>query len=210
MNFDEIQQTWRSPLNQPSAAQLEKQKMVFVSDLKRRHRGNLLLLALVFALLAFFTGKLLLQVFWPDPQLDKIDLSREWAVLPFFALPWIAWIALVVLYRRHRRQHPDYAKSIHASVAGLLDENRMERVRYKIVGVLLAASVLVLPLVAHQLRAVGKSGDEILIPAYVIYPGYVLLTLVWSAFHYRRKLLARKRELEALLATYDDKAASGT
>ena len=204
MNFDDIQKTWRSPLNQPSAAQLEKDKMKFVSDLKRRHRGNLLLLGLVFALLLFITGKIVLHVLMPDPQLAKVDLRREWTIIPFFALPWIGWLVLVHLYRRHRRQHPDYAKSIAATVAGLLDENQMERTRYKVIAALLVVSALVLPAVIAQLRAVGKVGDEIVVPAYAIYPAYVVFVLIWAAVHYRRKLLPRKRELEALLATYAD------
>lgn len=203
MNFAEIEKTWRSPHNRPAPAQLEEIKMQFVTDLKRRHRGNLLLLALVFALMAFFTGKLALHILWPDPALAKVNLTREWGVVPFFALPWMGWLALVFIYRRHRRRHPDFAKSIRASAAAALDENRMERTRYKVIGALLIASALLLPLVVHQLRDVGKAGDEILIPAFVIYPAYVLGTIVWVIRYYRHKLLPRKRELETLLASYE-------
>jgi hypothetical protein len=202
MNFDDIQQTWRSPQNQPSAAQLETDKMKFIADLRRRRRGNALFLALIFALLAFMTGKIVLHALWPDPALDRIDFTREWGVILMFALPWIAWIVMLRLDRRHRGLHANYDRSINRSVAALLDENRMERVRYKVVGVLLVVSVFVLPIIVFQLRAVGKAGDEILLPAFVLWPLYVTGVLVWAAFHYRRKLLPRKHELEGLLQQY--------
>src|SRR5690606_30448987 len=84
----------------------------------------------------------------------------------------------------------------------LLDENRTERVRYKFIAGLLAASALVLPVIVYQLRAVGKAGDEIMVPALVIYPAYVLLLLVWFAYYFRKKLSPRKQELETLLSSY--------
>jgi hypothetical protein len=203
MSFADIENTWRSPHNRPDPGQLEKQKMEFITDLNKRRRGNLLLLWLVFSLLVFLTGKLSLQVFWPDPSLDKVDLSREWAFIPFFALPWIGWGVLVYLHRRNARRHPRVGDSIHASVAALLEDNRSERARYKVIAGLLGASVLVLPAVVDQLRAVGKAGDEILVPAFVIYPLYVLGTLIWAFIHDRRRLLPRKRELETLLKSYE-------
>lgn len=206
MNFADIQNTWRSPHNRPTEAELEERKMKLTDEIRRRHRGSLLLLALVFAALAFFTGRIAWHLLWPDPALDPIDLAKEWGVLPFFALPWIAWVILLQLHRRHRARHSDYGRSIRTSVLALLDENRMERIRYRVVGALLVASVFVLPLIVSQLREVGKAGDEILIPAFVIYPAYVVGVLVWAAVFRRRQLLRRKQELEALLASYEQPA----
>jgi hypothetical protein len=55
----------------------------------------------------------------------------------------------------------------------------------------------------HQLRAVGKAGDEILLPAYVIWPVYVALMVVWFSWCYFRRLLPKKRQLEALAQSYE-------
>lgn len=202
MNFAEIENLWRSPQNRPNAAELEKQKMEFITELRRRRRSACMLLFIAFLPLAFLTGKLVAHILWPDPALDTVDLSREWGVIPFFAVPWIGWFAMLWLYRRHWRAHADYASSISASVAALLDENRTERARYKFIAGLLIASVLLLPLVVYQLRAVGKAGDEILVPAFVIYPAYVAGMVIWVISYYRRKLLPRQRELETLLSSY--------
>jgi hypothetical protein len=66
--------------------------------------------------------------------------------------------------------------------------------------------LLSLPLlggVVWQLRAVGKMGDEVLIPAFVLYPAYVVLMVGWIGWQYVRKTRPRQRELEALLSDYD-------
>lgn len=203
MNFADIETMWHSPQNRPDPAQLEKQKMAFVADLQRRRRGNLIFLALVFTMLVFITGKVVLHVWWPDPALDRVNLAREWAIVPFFALPWIGWFFMVRLHWQHHVNHPHSDASISASVAALLDENRAERTRYKFIAGLLVASVLVLPVIVFQLMGVGKAGREIVIPALVVYPAYVVGLLIWSWFHHQRKLLPRKLELEALLKSYE-------
>lgn len=202
MNFAEIENAWRSPRNRPSPAELEKLKMEFITDLRRRRRDAFGLLCLVLLPMVFLTGKLALHILWPDPALDAVDLSREWGVIPFFALPWIGWLVMVRLYRKHQARHPNYEASISASVAALLDENRTERTRYKVIAALLVVSVALLPVIVYQLRAVGKTGDEILIPAFVIYPAYVAAMVIWIVVHDRRKLLPRKNELETLLGSY--------
>jgi hypothetical protein len=204
MNFAEIQNAWQSPHNQPSAAEREKERMNFITDLRRRHRANRIFLSLVLVPLVYFTAKVGLHLFWPDPELDKVDLRREWAIIPFFALPWIGWFAMLRLHRQHRSRSANYERSISASVAALLDENRTERMRYKFISALLITSAIVLPLIVWQLRAVGKAGDEILVPALVIYPAYVLIMLAWFAYTFRKKLDPRKQELESLLKAYNE------
>ncbi len=203
MNFADIETMWHSPRNRPNPAELEKQKMQFVADLKRRRRGNVLFLALVFSAMALITGKLVLHVLWPEPGLDRVDLGREWAIVPFSFLPWIGWLFMVRLHWRHYVEHRHNDASIRASVAALLDENRAERTRYKFIAGLLVVSVLVLPVIVYQLMEVGKAGREVVIPAFVIYPAYVVGTLAWGWYHHQRKLLPRKSELEALLKSYE-------
>lgn len=202
MNFADLQKTWQSPHNRPSAAELENYKMTLIAEIRRRHRGNLSFLLLIAVPLVFLTAKVIFHMVSPNPELDPVNLPQEWGIIPFFALPWIGWLCMAGLHFFHRKRHPDYGSSIHASVSTLLDENRSERLRYKVIGVLLIASVGILPLVIHQLRTVGKAGDEILIPAYVIYPTYVLCTLAGLTYFYRTKLTRRHRELETLLQGY--------
>ncbi len=203
MNFADIEKTWQSAGNRPSAAQLEKQKMDLINELHRRRRASRGLLVLTAIPLVLITGRLLLHFVWPDPALDRLDLAREWMVVPFFLLPWAGWLLLWRQHRQHAAGHRDYARSIQASTAALLDENRREGQRSLVAVAGLLLSLPMLGVVVWQLRAVGKMGDEVLIPAFVIYPAYVVLMVGWIAWEYRRKTAPRRKELEALLSDYN-------
>jgi hypothetical protein len=203
MNFADIEKTWRSARNSPSAAQLEKQKMELITELHRRRKASRGLLWLTVIPLVLVTGRLLLHILWPDPALDRLDLGREWMVVPFFLLPWAGWFLMWRQHRRHEAVHGDYARSIQASTAALLDENRREGLRSLVAVGGLLLSLPLLGGVVWQLRAVGKMGDEVLIPAFVIYPAYVVLMVAWIGWQYVRKTRPRQRELEALLSDYN-------
>ena len=88
----------------------------------------------------------------------------------------------------------------------------MEAERYKWVGRLNAGMLLLMPLLVYQLRAAGKAGDEILVPAFVLLPVLLLGIFLAMRWHQRRVLLPRRREMEALLSTYDetDESRSGS
>jgi len=202
MDLGDLTRVWRSPHNQPSAAQLEEDKMKFTADLRRRHQGFVAFMACVLAALALTTGTILFHLIWPGPATDSVDLTREWAVIPFFVLPWIAWIYFVVQYRRHRDRHPDCDASIRASLQALLDENRLTRRRHVVIACLQAGFLVILPLIIGQLKAVGKAGSEIDV-MFVLVPvifGAIMLGMLWNDRH---ALLPRKLELEALLKSYE-------
>jgi hypothetical protein len=203
MNFDEIESVWRSPHNQPSATELEQHRMKLVTELRRRHRASLGLLWITALPLLFITFKIVQHALWPDPSHTPMDWEREWAVLPFLALPGLGWFIMLRLFFRLQRRLPDYDRSISESVEASLDENRTERTRYKVLIGLLAGCIPLLLFVVQQLRAVGKAGDEILLPAFVIWPAYVALMVAWFGWYYFRRLLPRKRRLEELARSYE-------
>ncbi|RXK54888.1 hypothetical protein ESB00_03050 [Oleiharenicola lentus] len=203
MNFADIEKTWRSAENRPSAAQLERQKMELINELHRRRRASRSLLVRTAIPLGLITALLLLHLLWPDSASDRLNLTREWAILPFLLLPWVGWFLLWRQHRRHASAHADHARSIQASTAALLDENLREGFRALVI---VAALLLSLPLlggVVWQLRAVGKMGDEVLIPAFVLYPAYVVLMVAWIGWKHLRKTTPRRKELEALLSDYN-------
>lgn len=203
MNLDDIESVWRSPHNQPSATELEQHKMKLVSELQCRRRASRGLLWISAVPLLFITIMIVKHALWPDPRHTPMNWEREWAVLPLLTLPWLGWFMMLRLFLRHQRSHPDYERSISASVAASLDENRTERTRYHVLAGLLIGSIPMLLLVVQQLRAVGKAGDEILLPAMVIWPAYVLVMVAWFGWYYFRQLLPRKRQLEELARAYE-------
>lgn len=207
MNFVDLENVWQSPYNHPSAAQIEKEKHRFVAELKHRHRRFVGFCVTILIVLLVITGAFILELISPDVGNDPIDLVREWSLVPLFLLPWIGWGLMVWLYRRHRIRHPDYGSSIRATVRAMLDENSVERARTKLVAGLIAGLLVIIPLIVHQLQAVGKAGDEIVFPAFVLLPMLEVSILLALTFRYRRKLLPRRRQLESLLQAYDSAPA---
>ena len=206
MKPDDLDHLWRSPHNQPSAAQLEQNKMKFLTDLRRRYRGTVIFMIWILMVMTFLTGKVVVQLVWPDPALDRIDPAREWGFLLLLALPWACLILFFRRYRQHRARHTDFSQSISASLRALLDENRIARDRQKWVAWLWAFMMGLMPLVVHQLRAAGKAGDEILVPAFVLLPLLMLAVFGWMLWRDRHILGPRQRHLESLLAGYDGAA----
>ena len=103
--------------------------MKLVSELRRRHRASRGLLWISALPLVIITFKIIGHALWPDPAHTPMNWEREWAVLPFVALPWVGWFIMLRLHLRHQRRHPDYDRSISASVAASLDDNQTERTR---------------------------------------------------------------------------------
>lgn len=199
MTFDDLQSAWNSPHNRPSPDELARQKQQLQQRLRRQHRGFVVVTGLASCWLlgaAVMFGRHVATG-------GAFDGSREWGALFALALPLLA---LALLWRRflaHRAAHAIGDRSIRASVAALLDENRLARFRTRVIAALNGLMLLVIPVVVFQLRAVGKAGNEILVPAFVLFPALMLAVLVGMAFHYRRKLLPEKAELEALLRSYE-------
>ena len=202
MNFADIENTWRSEVNRPSIAQLEQLKTDLSDELQRRRRASRGLLWLTAVPLVLVTARLFLQLVWPDPALDRLDFAREWMVVPFFFLPWAGWLLIWRQHRRHEADHREYDRSIQAGMAALLDQNRREGLRSRVVVAMLLLSLPLVGGVVWQLRAVGKMGDEVLIPAFVIYPAYVVLMVGWIGWEYARKTVRRRKELEGVLSDY--------
>lgn len=220
MNFVELEQVWRSPRNRPTAAQVEEMKLKFTDELRRRRRGLVMFLSVIIGVLAVLTGRMLWVVIAANGAGGaegaaggaaggvggtgaQIDVGREWGALVLLVLPWSAVFFFMREHLRQRRRHAQVPDSIRASLSALIDENRFARARLKWVAVLHGALLILLPLVVYQLRAVGKAGDEVLVPAFVLWPLISVGILLAMRYHDRRKLVPRQRELEAMLRSYE-------
>jgi hypothetical protein len=202
MNFADIQNLWQSPDNHPSPTALDGERKKLMSELRRRRRRFVVFISLVFSALGLFTGRVIIQLLWPGPV--PIEVSREWSFLVVLGLPWLAAIMLAWQFGRHRVAHAQYDRSIFDSARALLDENRLSRTRVKAAACLHVLFLFVLPLVVRQLQASGKAGQEIVVPAFVVWPLIALGIGVALFYHYRRHLLPQQRELEALLRAYEN------
>lgn len=203
MSFDDLNSLWQSPENQPSPSTVDSIRMKFIQTLRERRRRVALFLGFVVAGLLVPTLLLLFSLLRPASGVGKsIDIMREWGVLCLLALPWLGAGVFIRQFLRHRNtyRHPDH--SIRDCLRALLDENRLARFRYLGAATLNGAMVLLMPVIVQQLRATGKAGDEIIVPAFVLLPSLLVILFVSLGIHYRRRLLPEKRSLETLLASY--------
>lgn len=202
MNFADLEQTWRSPANRPDPDTLTHLKQAFLAEHDRRRAGNKRFLFLVGGVLTVLTLRMAAAVLRPGDGRTVLDLSREWGTLVFLLVPWAGVVMLARQLSRHDRDH-GAAGTVADGIRALLAENRVSRRRVRVVTGLHLAVLALLPLVVWQLRAVGKAGDEILLPAFVIWPLIAVGILVALWWHDRRTLEPRRRELEALLKSYE-------
>lgn len=207
MNFADIEHAWRSPQNAGDPGDLNSMKTKLNAELRNRRRGFAVFLGLILAVLTALTVTIVAGMQRAAPG-QGIDPAREWASFLTLGLPWVAALVFVVRFLRHRREHSQFERSIQDSVRASLDENRFARSRVKTVAAIHGLLLLLLPLVVYQLRATGKAGDEILIPAFVIWPTIALGIGAALLYHYRKKLVPERRDLEALLAQYGEQADS--
>ena len=176
--------------------------MKFSADLRRRHLGFTIWMTIVFTALVLFSARIVYFVVTRDPANSNFDLRQEWSAVLLFAFPWIATVFFIRQYRRHRAQHARFEHTIADSLRASLDEIRLVLTRLKVISALLVLVALLLPLIAFQLRAVGKAGDEILLPVYVLFPLFVLIELCAFVGYNRWRVQPRKRQLETLLKAY--------
>ncbi len=203
MNFAEIEHVWRSSHNRPSAEIIERDRRRFLAELERRNRGFVVFIAIVIGMLAVITGRAIVSQIGAAPGGGRVDFMNEWGAFLMLGLPWFAVFFFLREHRRARRRAATDGPSISAGIRTLLDEARFARLRLKWVAWLHGAVLAILPVVVFQLRAVGKAGDEILLPAFVIWPLIVAGILVGLWYHDRRKLRPWEEQLRALLKAYE-------
>lgn len=203
MNFAEIEHVWRSSHNRPSAEMVERDRLRFVAELQSRNRGFVVFITLVIGVLAMITGSLIAHQLGAAPGAGRVDILGEWGAFLLLGLPWLAVFFFLREHLRHRRRLAVDGSSIGAGIRALLDENRIARLRLKWVAGMHGAVLAILPVVVFQLRAAGKAGDEILVPAFVIWPLIAAGILVGLWYHDRRKLRPRDEQLRALLKAYE-------
>jgi hypothetical protein len=199
MSFDDIETLWRSSHNRPPPDEIEAHRAELGRRLRGRYRAFLVTIgAGVTALLVCAAALVRYGL-----SGGALDLGREWGSLLLFALPVLGAGVLLAQHRRHRLRHAGYQLSIAASLRAALDENRLARTRMKILGGLYGAVALLSPVIASQLQAVGKARPAEARDMLVLFLALALAVSAALAYHDRRRLLPRKRALEALLSAYE-------
>ena len=169
-----------------------------MNTLHRQCRNQLIWLVWTFFLLTVMTS----FVSWVVFGTDKVNLTREWAILPLLLIPWS--VAVLFLKRFLKPAAPlcrgDVA--MNDALAAAASANRASQSRLKIVGVMYAVFIPVLACVMWQLQAVGKTSSRELFSMANFF-GTILGVCAAGVFaRYRFWLVPRQKHLDALLKQF--------
>ncbi|HRE79604.1 MAG TPA: hypothetical protein PLN52_01085 [Opitutaceae bacterium] len=203
MNYADIESLWQSPANQLPPEKLAHHQKRFLADLRKKHRGFLLFISSVIVTLTLITGRLVYVFLTRSSGENDLSLPNTWASFLLLTLTWIAPLVLILHYRRHRKKTAVDHPTLRDTVAALLSENRLSRFRLKLIASLHGLLLVLLPAVVWQLRSSGRAGDEIVFPAFVLWPAISACILLIMFWHYQKRLRPRQRQLESLLKNYE-------
>lgn len=201
MNFERLERAWRSSANSPSEAAktyLMEEMMEALKKRRRDFRGFTMLIGLT---LTGWTLKIVYDViFRPFP----FDISREWAALPLFLLPWAALVFIGVQHKRHMHAFPDPYRSTPDTLRALIDENDVAQARTRWMAGMTALCIVLLAVMLGQLMSVGKMSGQNVFQGSILFGTIFAGIWVYHGWHYFRKLRPEGERLRRLFADYED------
>ena len=201
IDFARLEEAWRSSANNPAAAANAYLMQDLAATLKVRRASARSLLVFAGAALGiqlgFFAYSLL------TGRGDAIDWSREWAIVPFFAIPVVVLGLIWRRYRAHMRRHPEIRAALPDAFRALLDENAFARLRVKVIAGSYVVVVPVLAWLIQQLGEVGKMEPRHQQQMGIIFGAALSVGAAYLAFKYFSQLVPERRRLESLLRQYD-------
>lgn len=197
MNYEALQAAWASSGNNPSAAASAYVMAEAQATLSRRSSHLRRMLAFAGVMLAIplvLMGRDLLT-----GQADAIDLTREWGLIPFALIPFVALILIA------RRAAPKTMPSgtLLQTFRALRTDNAAARLRIAIIGGAMAVFAPLLFVLLNQLVATGKMAPHEMESAAIVLGGALALAAVWMAVKYVIQLAPERRHLDALIAQYE-------
>jgi len=196
MDFDRLEQAWRSDANTPdqqAQAYLMEQLM---RTLKARRRTEILLAAIPVAAMTFFTAVAARAIL-----AGRVDLDREWGSLAMLGVCW-AVLARVLIAAVLAKRPSDAGSPVRQTLEALLAANRRARVNYRIFWMSLPVFIIPTLIGVAQLEAVGKATDRNIGQMLILFGVALVASVSWNALRFFRVLKPEQRRLEGLLAEY--------
>lgn len=198
MEFDRLEQAWRSEANTPDAKAQAYLMEELMHTLKARRRGETLLFAIPVAAMTFFTAIPVQAIFT-----GQLDVSREWGGLAMLGVCWVmlgAVFAAGVLAKRPRREGQPLRQALEAMLAC----NRRARANCRIFWISFPAFMVPTLVAVMQLHEVGKTTERDMGQMLLLFVVAVGASLGWNTLRYFRVLKPEQKRLEGLLAEYGE------
>lgn len=200
MDYEALQNAWRSAGNNPSAAASAYLIEEAHATLARQRAQLRRLLVFAGVMLTIPLGLMAVDIV--TGQADFIDLSREWGLIPFALIPFVALI--LIASRAAPRAVPRGA--LREAFRALRDDNSAARLRIFIIGGAMALFAPVLAVLLNQLVATGKMAPHEMQSAAIVLGGALALSAGWMVVKYVIQLAPERRHLEALIRQYETAA----
>lgn len=198
MDFDRLEQAWRSEANAPDAKAQAYLMEQLMHMLQTRRRGEILLFAIPVAAMTFFTA-----VAGRSILIGQTDLSREWGALAMLGVCW-AVLAAVMIAGVLAKRPPRDGSPMRQALEAMLTANRRARTGFKIF--LMSLPVFIVPTLVgvFQLGEVGKATDRNLWQMLLVFGVALGASVGWNALRFFKVLKPEQRRLEGLLAEYGE------
>jgi hypothetical protein len=204
MNFAELEMIWNSGGNQPSAGQREKITRHALEWVRRQRRHQGIWLVWTFGVLTVLTS----FAGWVLFGTDKVDLGREWGVIPLLLLPWTFAVIFLKRFLKPEMAVVRGDMPIAEALGQAIRTNEASQFRLRAMGVLYAVFVPVLAVGMWQLHLAGKASSRELFSMAVFFGGVLLLSGAGVFARYRFRLKPQHQQLKAVLGYYEEGASA--
>jgi hypothetical protein len=197
MNYEALQAAWASSANKPNEA--ASAYVIAEAQATLSRRAHHLRRMLVFAAVMLTIPLALMGLDLATGQVDAIDLGREWGLVPFALIPFVALILIA------RRAAPRAAPSgtLLQAFRALRADNAAARLRVMIIGASIVAFAPLLFVLLNQLVSTGKMAPHEMQSAALVLGGALLLSAGWMGVKYLTQIAPERRHLDTLIAQYE-------
>jgi len=198
MNYEALQAAFASSGNNPSAA--ASAYVMAEAQTTLTQRAQNVRRMLVFAGVMLTIPLALMGVDMLTGQVDAIDLTREWGLIPFALIPFIA---LFVIAQRAAPKAPP-SGSLLQTFRAVRAENTAARLRIVIIGGSMIVFAPLLLVLLNQLVDTGKMAPHEMQSAALVLGSALALSACWMSVKYLTQLAPERRHLDALIAQYEE------
>lgn len=195
MDFERLEQAWRSEANRPSDEQQARLLEELMTTLKTRRRTEVLLSAIPFAAMTAFT------VIAGAAVLKRGADFAGWPGLVMLGVCWIVMIA--VFWNGFRARARDTGRPMRDTLADLLARNRAARRNYHVFWMMTPAFLMPLWFAVERLRDDGRMDGAQGMQALALCGGALLASFGWNTLRFYGVMKPEQRRLEALLREYE-------
>lgn len=194
MNTVELQTIWSSSGNQITSATQQQTLERFWTRLNRDRRRHYIWLVWTAFQLTIITG----FAAWLLLGTTKVNLSREWTVVPLLLLPWAVFFLLLRMFRKDRTAPPAVHSSVRDAITAGMQANSAAIRRSKVLGAMYALALPILTGAAWQLQHVGKMTPHQMVCMVGLLAGALCIAAIIVGIRYYRYLLPQERQFRNL------------